>query len=112
MTVSSPSLLDVGAQAERTALAWQRTGLALLGLGAVLLHVRGGGAGRLSLAAGVLDLAVGGVVGAFLAPARYRRVLRQVGEAQSPLARRSCWAVTVCVLATALAAAVDLLPPP
>lgn len=107
----APPLLDGGAQAERTALAWQRTAFALLGVGAVLLHVGGGGAGRLSQVVGLLDIVVGAVVGAVVAPLRYRRTLRQVGSARSPLARCSNWAVTACVVATALAAAVDLVTP-
>ena len=107
MPTSRP-LLDLGAQAERTALAWQRTGLALLGLGAVLLHVGGGGAGRLSLIVGLLDVVAGVILGAVVAPVRYRRTLRQVDRSQSPLARRSCWAETACALASALLAAADL----
>jgi len=106
---TAPPLLDVGAQAERTALAWQRTGLALLSVGAVLLHVKGAGTGRLSLVVGLLDLAAGAVVGAVVAPVRYRQTSRRVGRSQTPLARRSCWAVTACAMATALAAAADLV---
>ncbi len=90
-------------------MAWQRTGLALLGVGAVLLHVDGGGPTPLSLAVGLLDLATGAVLGAVVAPVRYRLTLLRVGETQSPLARRSCWAVTVCAVATSLTAAVDLV---
>lgn len=102
------ALLDPGAQAERTALAWQRTGLALLGVGAVLL--RAGGVTRpLSVVVGLLDVATGAVLGAVVAPARYRRTLLRVGQTQSPLARRSCWAVTGCAIATSLAAAVSLV---
>ncbi len=108
MPASAP-LLDVGAQAERTALAWQRTGLALLGVGAVLLHVGDGGPTTVSLVVGVLDMVTGAVLGAVVAPVRYRRTLHRVGRAQTPLARRSCWAVTACALATALTAGVDLV---
>lgn len=104
-------LLDAGAQAERTALAWQRTALALLGVGAVLLHLGGDGAGRLSQAVGLLDLVAGTVIGAVVAPLRYQRALARVAGSRSPLARRSTWAVTACAIATALAAAVDLVTP-
>ena len=31
-------LLDAGAQAERTALAWQRTGIGAVAVGALLVH--------------------------------------------------------------------------
>ena len=102
-------LLSGGAQAERTALAWQRTGLAFLGVGAVLLHVNDGGPTPLSLAVGLLDLATGAVLAAVVAPVRYRLTLLRVGETQSPLARHSCWAVTVCAVATSVTAAVDLV---
>ena len=105
----APALLDTGAPAERTALAWQRTGLALLGVGAVLLHVGGDGAGGLSVAAGLVDLVAGAVIGAVVAPVRYRRTLRHVDGSHSLLARRSNWTVAACVVATAGAAAVDLV---
>lgn len=87
-------------------MAWQRTGLALLGVGAVLLHV---GNGLLPLAVGALDLAAGVLVGAVVGPVRYRRILRAVGSSRSPLSRRSCWVVTACALATALSATVSIL---
>lgn len=105
-------LLSVGAQAERTALAWQRTGFAFLGVGAVLLHVDGAGPAPLSWAVGLLDLAAGAVLAAVVAPVRYRLTLLRVGEMQSPLARRSCWAVTVCAVATSLTAAVAIVSVP
>lgn len=101
-------LLDVGAQAERTALAWQRTGLALLGAGAILLHA---GGGRVTVGVGLLDLVAGTGMGAFVAPVRYRRTLRHVGDSRSPLARRSVVVITGCAVATALTAAADLVAP-
>ncbi len=102
-----PALLDPGAQAERTALAWQRTGLGLIGVGAVLLHV--GGLRLLSLTAGLLDIAMGVVLGAAVAPMRYRRALLAVGADSSPLARRSCLLVAMCTVVSCLAASADLL---
>lgn len=102
-------LLDPGAQAERTALAWQRTGLALVGVGAVLLHVDGSSSSHLSLAVGLLDIAAGAVLGAVVAPLRYGRTLRNVGEASSPLARRSCLTAALCTVVSCLAAGIGLL---
>lgn len=102
-------LLDPGAQAERTALAWQRTGLALAGVGAVLLHVDGSGSSPLPLFAGLLDIAAGAALGAVVAPLRYRRTLRKVEEASSPLARRSCLAAALCAVLSSLAAGVGLV---
>lgn len=107
----APPLLDTGAQAERTALAWQRTGLALLGVGAVLLHVGGEGAGRLSQGVGLLDVVAGTIIGAVVAPLRYRSTVARVASSRSPLTRRSNWAVTACAIATALAPAIDLAAP-
>jgi uncharacterized membrane protein YidH (DUF202 family) len=104
--LSAPALLDVGAQAERTALAWQRTGLALLGVGAAMLHL---GEGAALLAVGVLDLAAGAIVAAVVGPVRYARTLRQVGDSSSPLARRSVLAVTACTVATAVTVAGELV---
>lgn len=105
----SSVLLDPGAQAERTALAWQRTGLALVGVGAVLVHVDGSGSSHLSLAVGLLDIAAGAVLGAVVAPLRYKRTLLMVGEASSPLARRSCLTAVLCAVASCLAAGVGLV---
>ncbi len=107
----APPILDPGAQAERTTLAWQRTGLALLGVGAVLLHVDGAAAGRLVRTVGLLDLVAGAAIGSVVAPARYRQTVRLVVGARSPLARRSVWVVTACAMATALAVAIDLAAP-
>lgn len=105
----SDLLLDPGAQAERTALAWQRTGLALVGVGAVLLHVGDTGPSRLSLAGGLLDIAAGVVLGAVVAPLRYRRALISVEKASSPLARRACLATAACAVVSCLAAGVGLV---
>lgn len=104
----APPLLEGGAQAERTALAWQRTGFALLGAGAVLLHV-GGEAGLLLPVVGLLDLVAGAGVGALVAPLRYRRTLDAVAGARSPVAHRSPLAVTACVVATGLVAGANLI---
>ena len=66
-------LSDSGAQAERTALAWQRTGLTASAVGALLVH-----ADPVSPWPGVVMLATGTVVAAVVAPRRYVRTLRAV----------------------------------
>lgn len=101
------SLFDVGAQAERTALAWQRTGLGLLAVGALLLHEAGGGLRALAVVVGLADVATGAVLSVVIARLRYRRTLASVTAGRTPVARRSCVAVTACAIATAIAAAVQ-----
>jgi putative membrane protein len=68
----------VETQPERTALAWQRTGFGVLGIGGLLAHaaLRAGGIALVVLACAValLGLAVLGT----LAPRRYRRVRRSI----------------------------------
>lgn len=73
------SLLDLGAQCERTALSWQRTGFSAVALGALLVHHDPGRQlpGLLLLAAGALSAGV-------IAPVRYRRILRAVQAQRSP----------------------------
>lgn len=102
-------LFDPGAQAERTALAWRRTGLGLVGVGALLLHSGGDGPAVLSLGVGAADVATGAVLAGVVAPARYRRTLADVTAGRTPLARWSSLAATACALATAAAAAVELV---
>lgn len=103
------ALFDPGAQAERTALSWRRTGLGLVGVGALLLRSGGDGPAVLSLAVGAADVATGAVLAAVVAPSRYRRTLAAVTAGRTPLARWSCLAVTACTVATAGAAAVELV---
>lgn len=102
-------LLDPGTQAERTALAWRRTGLGLVGVGALLLHSGGDGPAALSLGVGAADIATGAVLAAVVAPLRYRRTLAAVTAARTPVPRWSCRLATACAVATAGAAALELV---
>jgi putative membrane protein len=97
--VSSPET-----QPQRTALAWQRTGLGVLGVAALLGHsaVVEGGVLRL-VTAGVVALTGLGVL-AVLAPAR----ARALGRAPAAAPRAVALATTAVVVA-ALAAAATLL---
>ncbi|ANS26319.1 MULTISPECIES: DUF202 domain-containing protein [Rhodococcus] len=73
--------VDVGLQAERTAMAWQRTALGVGGVSALLLH----------LAAGNLPAAVPGLAGLsaallllVLSEQRYVRIVNKVGAGEPP----------------------------
>jgi uncharacterized membrane protein YidH (DUF202 family) len=78
-------LMDVGAQAERTALAWQRTGIGMMAVGALLL--RWDANERLPVWPGLLLTAAAGVAVLFLVSHRYRRVLRTVRAGHTPVSR-------------------------
>ncbi len=91
-------------QPERTALSWQRTGLGLLGVAALLGHsaVRRGGV--LPAVAAAAVAAAGLAVLAVLAPRRARALARAPGRAPVPAAL-----VTAAVVVAALAAAATVL---
>jgi putative membrane protein len=95
--------------AERTDLAWQRTGLGLLAvsglIGARALHSR---APALLAVAGVA-LAIGLVVLGVLAPLRYRLLRGDVADAAAP---RVLAAVTVAVVLVGVAAGAAVLVVP
>lgn len=89
---------DPGAQAERTALAWQRTGLAVAAVGLLLTHARSGGH-LLAPWPGLVVLAAGGAVAAFLAPLRYRHIERTVRGGAGPSSAGMVSATALAVLA-------------
>jgi putative membrane protein len=101
---------QVETQEERTALAWQRTGLGVIGVGGLVAHhALRTSSPLLLVVAGATALLGLGVLGT-LAPVRYRRLQRQTvedpaGAAVPDLLR----AVTVIVVLTALAALVTVL---
>jgi uncharacterized membrane protein YidH (DUF202 family) len=78
-------LMDVGAQAERTALAWQRTGIGTMASGG--LAVRWSVTEQFPLWPGVLLVVVGAFASLVLVAQRYRRVLKTVRAGQSPRSR-------------------------
>ncbi|SNS70558.1 protein of unknown function [Geodermatophilus saharensis] len=91
-------------QPERTRLSWQRTGLGLLGIAALLGHhgLRAGATAPLLLGAAVAVLGLGVLTG--LAPWRARQLDRRPAAAPVPAAL-----ATAAVAAAALAAAVSVL---
>jgi putative membrane protein len=98
-------------QPERTALAWQRTGLGVLAVAGLLAHraVEEERPALLVLAgtAALLGLVVLGA----LAPVRYRGVRRRVAEGTGAAAPRLVAGVTAAVLLVGAAAAVAVLAP-
>ncbi len=78
-------LFDVGAQAERTALSWQRTGIGVIVIGALVL--RWCVTVNYPLWPGIALAAAGSVISLFLVRHRYRRVLHTVTAGQSPTSR-------------------------
>jgi putative membrane protein len=98
-------------QPERTALAWQRTGIGVLAVAALLAH-RALVSGRpaLLVAAGVAALLGLGVLGG-LAPVRYRQVRRQLAGETGVAAPGLLAAVTATVVLVAVTAAVAVVMP-
>jgi putative membrane protein len=88
-------------QPERTALAWQRTGLGVLAVGGLLAHgaltAHRVALVGLACAVALFGLAILGV----LAPLRYRQVRRTVHAGGAVPARRPAAAVSAIVLFTA-----------
>ncbi|GAA2544477.1 DUF202 domain-containing protein [Pseudonocardia hydrocarbonoxydans] len=92
---------DPGAQAERTALAWQRTGLSAAAVGLLVVHAHPAGH-PVPPWPGLVLLVAGAAVAAVLAPVRYRHIERVVRAGGAPLSRAT-------VPGTALLVAVAVL---
>ena len=91
-------------QPERTALAWQRTGLGMMAVAVLLAHgALRSGAAAMFLASGAAALLALSVLGG-LAPVRYRQVRRAVSDDAAAVAPALAAAVTVAVALTALTA--------
>ncbi len=85
-----------GLQAERTAMAWQRTALTVAGVSALTLRHAGGD--RLLAVPGLLGLG-GAVALLVVVDGRYLRTVRHVERGDRPLGRRLVVALTAgCVL--------------
>jgi len=101
-------MTSVGTQPERTALAWQRTGLGVLAVAGLLGHRALEHRSAVALVVAGLAALLGlGVLGG-LAPVRYRHVQRRGTAAMA--APRLLAAATAVVVLAALAAAVAVLP--
>ncbi|UOX99850.1 DUF202 domain-containing protein [Blastococcus sp. PRF04-17] len=104
-------MTDQGVAPERTDLAWQRTGLGILGAAGLLAH-RALISDRavFLVAAGVVALAGLAVLGG-LAPVRYRRLTRGVAAGARVVAPRALGVLTGLVVLTAVVAAAAILTP-
>jgi putative membrane protein len=103
-------VLDVVAAAERTALAWERTGFGMVGVGALLVH---DGRSRVAAAPLVLGMVVMGLGAATCvvgAPRRYRGISEELRAGRPPLPRRTPRLLASAVVLMALAAAALLQP--
>jgi len=92
---------DVGLQTERTSIAWQRTALTLTAFSALVLHAAN--SQRLGQAPGAVGIAVALWL-LLAAERRYSVSVRRVQEGLSPVAPRMILALTVAVVALAVAA--------
>ena len=97
-----------GVPEERTALAWQRTGLGMLGVAALVAHsaVRHAEPALVALA-GIAALLGLGVLGG-LAPLRYRQVRRRLAADESTAEPRMVTAASAAVGLVGVAAVVAI----
>jgi hypothetical protein len=109
----APLVHDVAAL-ERTALAWERTAVSLGAVGLLLLKVVDGG--WATQAAGILLVAIAGLVVLAVVPMGYRRARARVdpGDPAAPFTTGDRWRPTfllvtaLAVSATGVALAVDV----
>lgn len=104
--MTDSELMDVGAQAERTALAWQRTGIGVMAVGALL--VRWDVTENLPVWPGILLTTVAGLAVLILVPVRYRRVLRTVRAGRNPVSRVMVPATLILLTVVILGVGVEL----
>ncbi|MGH3332627.1 MAG: DUF202 domain-containing protein [Nocardioidaceae bacterium] len=98
--------VDVGLQAERTTMAWQRTALGLGGVSALLVHLSAGNVVAAVPGLAGLLVAVGLLV---LAERRYVRMVARLDAEESPLGRGAVRLVTLVVVALSASAIALLL---
>jgi uncharacterized membrane protein YidH (DUF202 family) len=80
---SEHALFDLNAAAERTSLAWQRSGLGMIGVGALFIR----GHALLSVLVGCVLVGTGILVTTLLGPWRYQAILARVRAKRSPSSR-------------------------
>jgi uncharacterized membrane protein YidH (DUF202 family) len=104
--MTDSELTDVGGQAERTALGWQRTEIGMMAVGALLM--RWDITEHLPMWPGIVLTASAGLSVLILVPDRYRRVLRTVRAGYTPLSRRMVPSATLLMVLVILGVGVEL----
>lgn len=104
------SVLEFAAAAERTALAWERNGIGLVTVGALLVHESRDRSGAAHVVLGVTVMALGAALSVVLAPARYRRIMADVRAGRAPSPGPLVPLVGAVVVLVALTAGVLLRP--
>jgi uncharacterized membrane protein YidH (DUF202 family) len=104
--MTDSELMDVGGQAERTALGWQRTEIGMMAVGALLM--RWDVTEHLPMWPGIVLTATAGLGVLILVPDRYRRVLRTVRAGHTPLSRGMVPSATLLMVLVILGAGVEL----
>lgn len=99
-------LIDAGGPAERTALAWQRTALGVVAVGA--LATRWTVTEQYPVWPAIVLATFGGVVGLFLGRQRYLRILTTVRAGETPLSRYLVPATAVFMVLIAAALSVGI----
>lgn len=101
---------DYVAAAERTALAWERTGFGIVSVGALLVHDSRENGRAAQFLVGIAVMGLGAMVSVLVAPARYRRVMTDVRAGRSPFPGRLVLLVGVGVGLVAMTSGVMLRP--
>ena len=99
----------VETQPERTALAWQRTGLGVLAVGGLVSHGALKASSPLLLVAAGATALLGLAVLGGLAPVRYRRLQRPAGGSTGTAVPGLLRAATAIVVLTGVAALIAVL---
>lgn len=110
MSASPDRILSFVAAAERTALAWERTGFGFVGIGAVLVHDSRANSGAFQLALGIAVMASGALTSVLLAPSRYRTIMRRVSGGSTPLHHRMPALLALTVVLVSATSVVMLRP--
>jgi len=99
-------LVGDAAQAERTALSWQRTAVGIVAAGALM--VRWTATANLPVWPGAALIGIGGFAGVVLVRRRYARVMQAVRAGQTPVSRYLIPATAAFMVAVVVAAAAGI----